>query len=684
ALEALVRALRFGELGAPETEKAAAEAALARAGGKEAHPQLGGAVEHLLRLPRPGSPCPGLLAPGMEAPEVRALAARCLFQQGRAEEGLAQVKAALDDEPRSARMLAVLADYQRQAGDAEAAAGAYLAALHLSPRHVGAWLGLAEVRLPRREQLAETLDGLSSIPAEGLPAEAGARLAGARARVLSALGRHGEARAALDGAARAFPSRAYDLGLARGEVALSAGYLDEAQAAFESAVQADPRSEAAREALGRLLLMREKPREVLQRISAEPGERRAALVRGLAHAGLGDGKAARAEFTRAAMEGRQPVEAVVQWALLDAAGGEAARGEQVLERALEGTGRWSSTVRVGLGRLALLNKDGERARAHFEEASRNPEDWEGNCQLGQWWLGQGQAERAVDPLRVAVTRNPSHLEAREALVEALLAAPRFDDAVAAGAAGAAAAPGSARMHRLHGLALVRAARAAEADGPSEQAVKLDPSDAVAWRIRAQALSARGQPDEAFKALQRSNGLDPHAPETFCEIGLTFLRRGQGDVAYQAFQAAQRESFGIACAMSGLLLSAPAAANRAMLKDIEQLLSRATRAYERGLLKAVRGYLVSGSGELPAARAELDEAARLVPSAGQVHRVRMGLAQKGQDAAGFRAALLDAARAEPGWPAFRLQAAELLARGDREDQRTAAGEYEAYAKLVTNR
>jgi tetratricopeptide (TPR) repeat protein len=684
ALEALVRALRFGELEAPETEKAQAEAALARAGGKESQPQWGAAVEHLLRLPRPGSPCPSLLAPGMDAPEVRVLAARCLFEQGRVEEGLAQVKAALEDEPRNVRMLVVLGDYQRQAGDAAAAAGAYAAALGLSPGHVGAWLGLAEIRLPRREQLAETLDGLASIPAEGLPAGAGVRLAGAKARVLSALGRHAEARAVLDGAAKAFPHRAFDLGLARGEVALAAGYLDEAQAAFESALQADPRSEAVREALGRLLLLREKPREVLQRITAEPGERRAALVRGLAHAGLGDGKAARAEFTRAAADGRQPVEAVVQWALLDAAAGEAARGEQVLERALDGAGRWRSAVLVGLGRLAVLKKDGERARGRFEEASRDPEDWEGNCQLGQWWLAQGQAERAVEPLRVAVARNPSHLEAREALLEALLAAPRFDEAVAAGAAGAAAAPGSARMHRLHALALVRAARAAEADGPSEQAVRLDASDAVAWRIRAQALAARGQPEEAFKALQRSNGLDPHAPETFCEIGLTFLRRGQGDVAYQAFQAAQRESFGTACAMSGLLLSAPAASNRAMLKDIEQLLARATRAYERGLLKAVHGHLVSASGEVAAARAELDEAALLVPSAGQVHRVRMALAQKGQDAPAYRGALLDAARAEPGWPAVRLQAAELLARGGPEDQKAAAAEYEAYAKLLANR
>jgi tetratricopeptide (TPR) repeat protein len=214
-------------------------------------------------------------------------------------------------------------------------------------------------------------------------------------------------------------------------------------------------------------------------------------------------------------------------------------------------------------------------------------------------------------------------------------------------------------------------------------VKLDPSDAAAWRVRAQALTARGQAEEAFKALQKSNGLDAHAAETFCEIGLTFLRRGHGDVAYQAFQAAQRESFGVACAMAGLLLSAPAASNKAMLKDIEQLLSRATRAYERGLLKAVRAHLVS-AGDVAAARTELAEAALLVPSAGQVHRVRMALAQKVQDTAGYRAALLDAARAEPGWPALRLQAADLLAHGGREDQLAAAGEYEAYAKLVTNR
>jgi tetratricopeptide (TPR) repeat protein len=683
-LTAWVHAVRYGELGGPESDKAAAEALLGRVELQERFPHRVAAAKSLLERPRPGAPCPAAPEPGVEAPELRVLAARCLFAQGRPEPALAQVRAVLDAEPRNVRALVALGDYQRAAGDAPAAEGAYEAALGLSPAHAGAWLGLAELRLPRREKLAETLDGVAALSRDGRHPDAAERLGVVRARLLSGLGRHAEAREALDAAAKAYPHRAFAFSLARGEVLLQAGYVDEAQQAFEAALAADPKSEPVREALGRLLLRREKPREVLQRIQAEPGERRAALVRGLAAAAVGDARTARAEFTRAAAEGQQPVEAVVQWALLDAAGGDAARSEQVLERALEGAGRWRSAVLVGLGRLALMRKDGDKARARFEEASRDAEDFEGNCQLGQAWLAQGQPERAVDPLQLAVKRNPAHLEAHEALVDALLSVPRFDEAVKAAAAAAAAAPGAARLHRLHALALVRAARAPEAEGPSAQAVKLDGSDAVAWRIRAQVLAARGQGDEAFKALQRSNALDATAPETFCEIGLTFLRRGQAELAYQAFRAAQRETFGLGCALAGLVLPVNPASNRAMLKDVETLVSRATRAHERGLLKAVRAHLLTATGDLSAARAEIDEAALLAPSSAQVHRARMALAQKGQDAVTFRAALLDAARAEPGWASLRLQAADLLARGGRDDQVAAIGEYEAYGKLTPNR
>lgn len=683
-LTAYAHAVRYGELGGAESDRAVAEALLGRADLQERFPHRVAVAKHLLERPLPGAPCPSAPEPGVDAPELRVLVARCLFAQGRAEPALAQVRAVLDAEPRNVRALVTLGDYQRVAGDAPGAAGAYEAALRLSPSHAGAWLGLAELRLARREKLAETLDGVSSLSREGLHPDAGARLGVVRARLLSALARHGEAREALDAAAKAYPHRAFAFSLARGEVLLQAGYVDEAQQAFEVALSADPKSEPVREALGRLLLRREKPREVLQRIQAEPGERRAALVRGLAAAAVGDAKTARAEFTRAAADGQQPVEAVVQWALLDAAGGDAARSEQVLERALEGAGRWRSAVLVGLGRLSLLRKDGDKARARFEEASRDAEDFEGNCQLGQAWLAQGQPERAVEPLQLAVKRNPAHLEAHEALVDALLSVPRFDEAVKAAAAAAAAAPGAARLHRLHALALVRAARAPEAEGPSARAVKLDGADATAWRIRAQVLAARGQGDEAFKALQRSNTLDVTAPETFCEIGLTFLRRGQAELAYQAFRAAQRETFGLGCALAGLVLPVNPVSNKSMLKDVETLASRATRAHERGLLKAVHAHLLTATGDVTAARAEIDEAALLAPSSAQVHRERMALALKGQDAVTFRAALLDAARAEPGWASLRLQAADLLARGGRDDQVAAIGEYEAYAKLTTNR
>ena len=94
-----------------------------------------------------------------------------------------------------------------------------------------------------------------------------------------------------------------------------------------------PKSEEAKEALGRVLLGRDRERELLQRFADDSG-RRMALLRGIAWGRLKDWKRARAELTRTSVSGKFPIEAVAWLALADAAEGEPDKAQTVLEKTL--------------------------------------------------------------------------------------------------------------------------------------------------------------------------------------------------------------------------------------------------------------------------------------------------------------------------------------------------------------
>src|SRR5262249_14845943 len=217
----------------------------------------------------------------------------------------------------------------------------------------------------------------------------------------------------------------YELQMALGETNRAQGNLEQAQRAYEAAVKLRGREEA-KEALGRVLLARDRERDFLAKFGSDDS-RKVALLRGTAYGRLGDWKRARTELGKTQQNGKYPPEAVVQLALADAAEGQEARAQEVLEKALAATKKAKGEVRVALGQVYWKQGSMDKARAQFTEALKDPLDYEGGCSLGRLLMATGHVDDALEPLEKAAARNPSHAEAQHALEQAALQTGKLEE-----------------------------------------------------------------------------------------------------------------------------------------------------------------------------------------------------------------------------------------------------------------
>ncbi|MFL5322526.1 MAG: tetratricopeptide repeat protein [Myxococcaceae bacterium] len=680
ALTAYSHSIYFAEHGGKEEDRQKAREALKHEGVSEEFPHLVLASEYLLSEGKEHESAKAkIIAADEEHAEVSELAGRALLEQGKSEAALGKLKAALEKDPRSVRAMVALADYFLQAEDYAQALDWFDKAQQISEQHPEAIIGTAEARLALKQDLDKSLPAVQAIPDEGLDAELQARKVLAEGRLLSVDGKNDDAISKLSEGSKLFKGKAFEFDLALGEAAQAAGQMEAAQKSFEAALKLKPKSEAAKASLGRVLLARDRPREVLQRISADSGERRVSLVRGVAAAQAGDWKLARAELGKTAVNGKVPAEAVIYLALADAADGELDKAQQVLERALAATRKNKSDVQVALGRVYLQQNKLKEAREQFEAAAADPQDEEGSCALGQLLLRIGMPDRALEPLQKAVSKNPSHSEARHALVRAQLDLGNREDALKVAEAGQLDNPASPLLQKDYALALFRNGKMKEADQASARAVKYDQNDFEANRIRAQVQFARGEGKDAFKSLERANKQNPHDAETFCEIGYALMRQGHPDYALQAFDAAKREGPEAPCASVGPVFARLPSTSKSAVKDLETIIKSAPSAHDRAFALTTLSRVQLSLGSANAAKKSSDDALALEPFSGVAHQSAALVAQKQRDDDKAKEEYAKAAELEPAWGPIRLAYADLLARGSPEDQQKSIGEYEAFLR-----
>jgi tetratricopeptide (TPR) repeat protein len=677
ALSAHAHALRFADSAAAE-ERAQALDALGHPGVRTEHPGLALVVDTLVADAQGREAARrALLNAKVETSEAQALAGAVLLESGKTKEALERFKRALTLSPRNVRARLSLASYYRDAGDPVNALKEYTSASKLAPEHPVARLGVAESRLELGQELESSLSdvqGLAGNPA--LPVWARERQRLVQGRLMTAVGQGREARTLLAEGQKG--PLAYEVALALGEANRGAGDMAAAQQAFEQALVLRPDSEDAKAGLGRVLLDRDREREVISRLEGE--ERQVALVRAAAYAKLGDWKHVRTEVALARADDRHPVEGILYLAQADAAEGERGRAREALEKTLAATKTAKAEVRTALALLDWQDKALDKAASTLEAAAaEESRGYEASCALGRLLLSRGQPELAMKPLTRAVERNGSHGEAREALGRALLALGRTQESLKQFEEWQLDNPGAQTAHKGFALALFHSGRLKDAEAVSGRAVKLVASDPEAHRVRASILFALGDTKGGFGALESANRLDPRSPETFCEISLAFMRQGLVANAAKAFEAARREGPETPCGQIGEYWVGDSG-GRAGAKVLQGIAEKAPTTVDKSFAQAARARVLLGAGATKEAREAADEAVRLAPFSGRAQLVLGQVALKQRDEAAAMKALARAVELEPVDGLARLALADALARNPAETER-AVQAYQSFLKLA---
>ncbi|MBU8899526.1 tetratricopeptide repeat protein [Corallococcus sp. M34] len=679
ALTAYVHALLFADHGMAPDERQKALEALEKTGVKEGFPGLMLATNVLVADDRGREPARrALLASTDESTELHALAGSLLLAAKDEKKALERFDRALKASPTNVRALVALGGYYLASEDHPQALEMFRRAREVSPEHPAARIGMAESRLALEQELDEALADVAPLATDTrLPAALQSRQQLVQGQLLSALGRYDEARALLSRGAQG--PKAFDFQQALGAASRAAGKLDVAQQAYEAALKLQPKSEEAREGLGRTLLDRDREREALQRLEPDGG-RKVSLVRGAAYARLGDWKRARAELARTRVNDRYSPEAIAWLALADAAEGNGAQAREVLEKALAALKRPRNDMRVALGQVYWRERALDKAQTQFEEAMKNPREYEAACSLGRLLLSRGLPDMALAPLTKAVERNGAHGEARDALGRTLLALGRAPEALKQFETWQLDNPGNAAAHKGFALALYQLGRRKDAEGAVGRAVKLAPDDAEGQRIRAAILFAAGDGAGGFAALERANKLDPKDPETFCEIAQAFLRQDNVDNAEAAFAAARREGPDVACGRVGELYAQVPAGGRTAARTLQDLADKASSVADKAFAQAAIARVQLGAGALKEARTAADEAVKLAPFTGRGYLALGLVALKQRQEAPAKEALLKAVELEPTDGLAQLALADLLVREPSELTR-AVDAYEAFLRLA---
>jgi tetratricopeptide (TPR) repeat protein len=473
--------------------------------------------------------------------------------------------------------------------------------------------------------------------------------------------------------------RAFDFQVALGDALRASGDLAAAQKSLETAVKQKPKSEEAKEALGRVLLGRDRERELLQRFADDPG-RRMALPRGIAWGRLKDWKKARAELTRTSVQGKFPIEAVAWFALADAAEGDPDKAQTVLEKTLGAAKRPRADVAVALGKIYWQRGVLDRAKAQFEGASRDPRDYEGACALGRLLWTSGSPERAVDPLQLSIQRNRSHGESRHALSRVYLALAKPVEAQAQAETWAAENPSSAAAQKDVALALAQQGKWKESEAALGRALKLDAQDPESYRLKATLMFARGDGRAGFAALQKANGLAPKDGEVFCAIGRAFVRQGNVPQAQKAYQAATREDPASVCGLAGEVLLKPAA-GKPQLSKLQGLSSAAPRASDRALAAVAASRVALANGRVQEAKHSADLAVELQPFLSDAALAQGLVVRKLRDETKARELLIKAVQLDPADGPARLALADAYAAGGDTDAKRAYEEYVNFTRLA---
>ncbi len=683
ALYGYAKALVFAENGGTPADRDAAIAAFAKPAVRNARPDLALVVDYLTADGATKAAArQQLLGSDLEKGAVQAQAGRMYLADKKYDEALARLKKATELDPRNTRALVALGDYYLAFEDWSSALEMLSRAEALSKFHPARVIGQSQARLELGRELPEALGDLEGLPGS---AEIPAALKGRYALVLglaqSANGKHEDALRTLTEAQPKYPELAQDFALALGTAQKAAGQMAQAQKSFEDALKQNPRSEDAKEGLGRVLLARSREKELTDRLRPEKDARKVALLRGIAWYRLGELKKARAELQATQVNGKFPAEAAIYLALIDA--GEEGGGDKAIETLEKFAGTLKknrAVVQVALARVYMQKGALDKAKAQLEEAAKDPADYEGNAMLGELLLKAGvPTEVAMEPLLRAVERNGSHAPSKHLLVRALLSLGKVNDAVKQIDAWTVDNPSLDTVWRDAALVYLQAGRIKDAGAAL---AKVGDKDDVDWfRTKAQVAFAIGDGKTATDALTRANKLNAKDADTFCEIGAMFVRQGLLDNAVAGYGAATGNDPKSICGQAGPLYARP---TRGKTKDLlNSLENKSSNAWEKGWILASLARVKLLENDATGAREAIEEALTQAPFHPAVWFANGEVFKKEKKDDKALEAYGKAVEYDASYSAARLAYAEALAKKGGEALPQALAQYQALLNIDQN-
>ncbi len=687
SLFGFAHALLYAEHGGLPADRDAAVQAFANPAARNARPDLALVVD-FFTADEAGRAAARqqLLGSELEKATVKSQAGRLLLADKKYDEALAQLKKATELDPRNTRALVALGDYYLAFEDWDNALEMLSRAESLSKYHPARVIGHAEARVELGRELPEALSDLEGLPKSAeIPTALLGRYALMLGRAQSASGKHDDALKTLGEGQPLYTQYGLEFAMALGNAQRSAGLMAQAQKSFEDALKQEPKSEAAKEGLGRVLLARSREKELIERIKPEKDARKVALLRGVAYFRLNDLKKARVELSSTQVNGKFPAEAAVYLALIDVAEeGSSDKALQTLEKFAATLRKNKSTVQVALARVYMQKGALDKARTQLEEAAKDPSDYEGNALLGELLLKAGvPPEVAMEPLTRAVERNGSHAPSRHLLTRTLLSLGKINEALKQVDAWTVDNPALDQVWRDASIVYLQAGKLKEAEAASAK-VSQTAEELEVWRTKALILFARGDGRNAMSALEKANKLNPRDAETFCEIGNAFVRQANNDTAVKAFEAALREDPKSVCGLAGPLHARPVGRGKPAPKEVlGQLIARSTNAWEKGFLQATLARVQLANNDLKAAREAVDDALASAPFHAAVWFAQGEVARREKDEAKAVEHYGKAAELDGSWSQARLAYADGLAKQGGDAVPRAITQYEAVMLIDQN-
>src|SRR5262249_38167366 len=222
--------------------------------------------------------------------------------------------------------------------------------------------------------------------------------------------------------------------------------------------------------------------------------------------------------------------------------------------------------------------------AQFEEAVKDPEEYEAPCALGRLLLSTGSVDAAIESLAQAVKRNSNHGEARRSLGRAYLESGKLQQAIAQLEAWRSEQPSGGAASKALALALLRAGRVKEAEATIARGMSLDP-DAEGHRTRAMVFFARGDPKSGLRELERASKLNPQDVETLCETGAASVRIGKPESALKAYESAVREDGRNPCGRIGVYYARLTAGGKVAPRELSELAQKAPQIWNKAFAQS---------------------------------------------------------------------------------------------------